>query len=1166
MSCYVRALQNCAEYQNLLACVKSERTPLGVLGLPPAAKAHIIFSLCTDTARKALVLMPDETSALRASEDVNALSGAGKRAVFYPAKDFCFISSQRQSKEYEHLRLAALHQISSGDFDFVFCCAQAALQFTLPPEELAARTLNLRKNDKIHTDEFVRLLIGAGYVRSDMVQGAGQFSLRGGILDVFPPGLSNPVRIELWGDEIDTISEFDISSQRRTDRKDSINIVPACEVLFDSDEKLASKLRAFCDTLKGKACAKARESIVRDADLADGGAAPPCLDKYLPIAYEKSATLFDYMDGCILTVCETSEVKNKLTRAAKLEHEDIKAMFEDGTLTKGLDRYSLSFNDLSTVYEKKKALYLDNFPRGSFDTPVKDLITFTVVQQSPWSGAVGVLLDDVRPALKSGFTVAVTGGTPSACVSLAQELENEKIPSVYFAVPPSEFPKNRVSVLPGALSFGLMYPNEKLLIVSFGRTGASARLKKHSSFKAADAVQSLEELCKGDYIVHASHGIGIFDGITKMNVGGLIKDYIKINYDKGDVLYVPITQLDLVSKYIGQISEDKPLKLSRIGGKEWEKTKARVKSSVKDIAKELIELYSKRLKTEGFAFSPDIDMQNDFERRFIYDETDDQERSVDEIKHDMEQTYPMDRLLCGDVGFGKTEVALRAAFKCIADGKQCALLVPTTILALQHYQTILKRFDGFPVTVEMISRFRTPKEQTKILKDLRLGKIDLLVGTHRLISKDVKFRDLGLLIVDEEQRFGVAQKERLKELFPVVDNLTLTATPIPRTLNMAMSGIRDMSIIEEAPNDRFPVQTYVLEYDRGILHEAIKKELRRGGQVYYLHNRVETIDRTAAGIKEDIPEANVAVGHGKMSEEELSAVWRSLLEGETDILVCTTIIETGVDVPNVNTLIIEDADNMGLSQLHQLRGRVGRSSRRAFAYFTFRRNKELNETASRRLQAIREYTQFGSGFKIAMRDMEIRGAGNLLGAQQHGHLESVGYDMYMKLLVEAISEEKGEKPKRAHKECLVDIQIDAHIPENYIVSLAQRISVYKRIADIENDEDALDVTDELIDRFGEPPASVSGLIQISLLRNTACSLGIFEIGQKGHNILLYQRDIDMGMVSALGGTMRGRILVSAGAKPYISVKKLQNQSPLDVINEALNIMKDRQTDKERVMI
>ena len=679
--------------------------------------------------------------------------------------------------------------------------------------------------------------------------------------------------------------------------------------------------------------------------------------------------------------------------------------------------------------------------------------------------------------------------------------------------------------------------------------------KSRSGFKKGQSLHSLDELKKGDYVVHSLHGIGVFDGINKLEVGKITKDYIKIKYAKGDVLYVPVTQLDLVSKYIGPHEDDgRTVKLNKIGGKDWEKTRNKVRAAVKDMADQLIALYSKRQNSPGYAFSPDIDMQSDFERRFEYDETSDQLRAIDEIKGDMEKPYPMDRLLCGDVGFGKTEVALRAAFKCAADGKQCAILVPTTILAYQHYRTILKRFDGFPVEIEMLSRFRTPKEQEKILKNLKRGSLDIIVGTHRLVSKDVKFKDLGLLIVDEEQRFGVAQKEKLKELFPTVDVLTLSATPIPRTLNMAMTGIRDMSVIEEAPQDRYPVQTYVIEHDMGILCEAMEKELRRGGQVYYLHNRVESIESTAAKIKEMMPSARIAVAHGRMGEEELSEIWRDLLEGDIDILVCTTIIETGVDVPNCNTLIIEDADRLGLAQLHQIRGRVGRSTRRASAYFTFKRGKELSEIANRRLSAIREYTEFGSGFKIAMRDLEIRGAGNVLGAQQHGHMEAVGYDMYLQLLGEAVEEEKGEKPISRKKECLIDMQIDAHIPDNYIKSIPQRLAVYRRIADIKNTEDAEDVKDELRDRFGEIPQSVQGLIDVSLLRNTAAAKGIYEIGQKGNSVILYVNDIDTNTVLNLSSMMRGRVSIMDYGKKHIAVKIADGQSPLDTLKEIFGYM------------
>ena len=816
----------------------------------------------------------------------------------------------------------------------------------------------------------------------------------------------------------------------------------------------------------------------------------------------------------------------------------------------------MTFPELTREYEKKDTVFLDDFARGSFDVPVRDLVTFTASTLPVWNGKLDILLDDLSPLVQKDSTVVVMGGTEKAAKNLAEDLENEDVPALYFPLEPAEFPRGRVSVLPGALSGGFGYPHEKFYAFTYGRNAvASKKRKSRSGFKKGQSLHSLDELKKGDYVVHSLHGIGVFDGINKLEVGKITKDYIKIKYAKGDVLYVPVTQLDLVSKYIGPHEDDgRTVKLNKIGGKDWEKTRNKVRAAVKDMADQLIALYSKRQNSPGYAFSPDIDMQSDFERRFEYDETSDQLRAIDEIKGDMEKPYPMDRLLCGDVGFGKTEVALRAAFKCAADGKQCAILVPTTILAYQHYRTILKRFDGFPVEIEMLSRFRTPKEQEKILKNLKRGSLDIIVGTHRLVSKDVKFKDLGLLIVDEEQRFGVAQKEKLKELFPTVDVLTLSATPIPRTLNMAMTGIRDMSVIEEAPQDRYPVQTYVIEHDMGILCEAMEKELRRGGQVYYLHNRVESIESTAAKIKEMMPSARIAVAHGRMGEEELSEIWRDLLEGDIDILVCTTIIETGVDVPNCNTLIIEDADRLGLAQLHQIRGRVGRSTRRASAYFTFKRCKELSEIANRRLSAIREYTEFGSGFKIAMRDLEIRGAGNVLGAQQHGHMEAVGYDMYLQLLGEAVEEEKGEKPISRKKECLIDMQIDAHIPDNYIKSIPQRLAVYRRIADIKNTEDAEDVKDELRDRFGEIPQSVQGLIDVSLLRNTAAAKGIYEIGQKGNSVILYVNDIDTNTVLNLSSMMRGRVSIMDYGKKHIAVKIADGQSPLDTLKEIFGYM------------
>ena len=733
--------------------------------------------------------------------------------------------------------------------------------------------------------------------------------------------------------------------------------------------------------------------------------------------------------------------------------------------------------------------------------------------------------------------------------TVAADLRAQGLPAAYLENPET-IQRGTVAVTSGALSAGMEYPGAFFGLITHGRMAQTAAKKKKRP-KNSQEIYSLADLTPGDYVVHVSHGVGVFEGIHKIDMHGVVKDYIKVRYAKGDTLYVPVTQLDLVSKYIGP-REDASVKLNKLGGTEWQKAKTRVRHAVRDMAKELIQLYAKRMQVKGHAFSEDTEWQRDFEAHFEFEETEDQLRCIDEIKTDMEREAPMDRLLCGDVGFGKTEVALRAAFKCVSDSKQCAILVPTTILAWQHFQTIARRMDGFPVKLEILSRFRTPKQQEEILRRLRRGEIDIIVGTHRLVSKDVEFRDLGLVIIDEEQRFGVAQKERLKSAYANIDQLTLSATPIPRTLNMALSGIRDMSVIEEAPHDRHPVQTYVLEHDDGILYEAIRREIRRGGQVYYLHNDVATIERVAARIQAAVPESRVGFGHGKMNEQELSEIWRKMIDHEIDVLVCTTIIETGVDVPNANTLIIDNTDRLGLSQLHQIRGRVGRSSRRAYAYLTFTRNKVLSDVAQKRLSAIREFTEFGSGFKIAMRDLEIRGAGNILGGEQHGHMEAVGYDLYLKLLGEAIKREKGEEVRELDEECLVDVQIQAHIPESYIADLTQRLEIYRRIADVRTRDDALDVTDELIDRFGEPPESVNGLLEIALLRNQASTLGVTEVKQQGEALLFYQKKIDMKQVSALVSSLKKRVMVNAGAKPYISVKIAG--TPLETLAETLRIL------------
>lgn len=1147
MSCFSKMFEKSSEFISLSESISNNNAPVGAIGLTDINKVHIVHSLCEKQNKKAFIITPDEASAVRFYENLSQFQSG---VLLYPKREFTFLNVEGISREFEHIRLGVLSRIIDGNYSAVVASQAAALQMTMPADELEKRSFKIKTGDEINIDNIVEKLIRAGYTKFDQVDGTSQFAVRGGLMDIFPPGADEPVRIELWGDTVDSITNFDISTQRRTDMVEEISIIPSTEVLFDSFKEQAQKIDALAASLKGKAI-KARESLYSDSEKLKQGVSLHCNDKYLPLAY-KSNGIFDYFEG-LLFVCESAKVKEKCSSQEKLMNEELKWLVEDGTLCKGIDRFSLDFNELCAIYEKNNAVYLDSLPRGSFDTPVRHLSDFVCQSFNTWSGTLSQLKEELFPLLKTGYTVVIMAGTARAGRALSYDINEMGYESVFCEKRPSQFRSGAVTVLTGTLSAGFQMSSIKFALITHAKTNKSKKKRKKVSSK--DAIHSLDELSVGDYIVHNVHGIGIFEGIHALDIKDVKKDYIKISYSKGDTLYVPVTQLDLVSKYIGP-RDDSKVKINRLGSGDWQKTKNKVRASVKDMAKELIALYAKRMSTQGFAFTEDTDLQRDFELRFEYEETEDQLRCADEIKGDMERTAPMDRLLCGDVGFGKTEVALRACFKCIGDAKQCAILVPTTVLAMQHYQTAMKRMEAFPVRVEMLSRFVSPTKQKQILKDLANGKVDLLIGTHRIISRDIKFKDLGLLVVDEEQRFGVAQKEKIKEKFPRVDVLTLSATPIPRTLNMAMSGIRDMSLLEEAPGDRRPVQTYVIEYDFSVLAEAMEKELARGGQCYYLHNNIDTIDHVAVQIKKAIPEANVGVAHGKMSEEQLSDVWEKLINGEIDILVCTTIIETGVDVSNVNTLIIENSDRMGLAQLHQIRGRVGRSSRRGYAYFTFTRGKELSDIATKRLEAIREYTEFGSGFKIAMRDLEIRGAGSLLGNRQHGHMESVGYDMYLKLLEEAVAEEKGERqPDEKEKECLIDLPVDANIPDSYIDSTPQRLAMYKAIANIRSNEDANDVYDELTDRFGVPPASVYGLVEIALLRNTAMKLGIFEIKQSGTSVLFYVDDVKMEYLVALNEKMRGRALFSAGKKPYISVK-ISGETAVDTVRSTLNILEN----------
>ncbi len=1119
-------------------------------GLSSVHKANLIYALCKEKNCKSLVLVSDESEAQTLANDICCMGG---KALVYPVRDFNFRDVSTKSNEYEHKRLKVLSKIISGDFTCVIATVDAACQLTIPKDVLNNRTLKFSSGGAMLLEDAISTLSILGYERCDLVEGSGQFAVRGGILDFFMPDSENPVRAEFWGDEIDTLNYFDIETQRRTDYIEELSLMPSTETLIENRDVLAEKIEYKASLLKGKSTEKAKQILLKESDNLKHLLTPSNKDKFINLIYDKPDTLFDYFtDNDIIFVSEQKKASERLRVYNKIFNEELKDCFDKGILCKGFDTYHIDSPSYLYNLSNSKTVFLETFTPSKCDVPLKELVTFSVKQSSIWSGSFKVLNEELQSLNIKESKIVILAGTEKTADSITAQLNDNG----YFAQYKEDFDNittNKIHVVSGSLSSSFEYPDLNFTLITHGQIFSSyKKTKPRKRPKNSQEIYSLSELSSGDYVVHITHGIGIFCGIHKIDVQGIVKDYIKLEYAKKDALYVPVTQLDLISKYIGP-RENSAVKIHKLGSGDWQKAKNRVRASVKDMAKELTVLYAKRMNAKGFAFTEDREWQRDFDSHFEYQETDDQLRCIDEIKGDMTSTHPMDRLLCGDVGFGKTEVALRAAFKCVADSKQCAFLCPTTILAWQHYQTVLKRFEDYPVRIELLSRFRTKKQQTEIIKRLKEGQIDLIIGTHRLVQKDIEFYDLGLCIIDEEQRFGVAHKEKFKELKENVDILTLSATPIPRTLNMAMSGVRDMSVLEEAPQDRRPVQTYVLEHDSGVISQAIKKELRRGGQVFYLFNNVENISLKASAIQGLVPEAKIGIGHGRMTEKELSDVWKDMLDNEINVLICTTIIETGVDLPNANTLIIENADHMGLSQLHQLRGRVGRSSRRAYAYFTYQPQKTLTEISQKRLTAIREFTQFGSGFKIAMRDLQLRGAGNILGGNQHGHMEDVGYDMYLKLLANAVSEEKGEPISNDALECLVDVRIQAHIPDRYIENLSQRLDVYRKISDIRNQADARDVVDELIDRFGDVPQSVLGLVKVALVRSSAAQIGIYEIKQTGNKFFLYLNTIKSPAVAELASRLKNNCSLKLTEKPHLLVTTSPNLKPIESLNLIFNL-------------
>ena len=884
------------------------------------------------------------------------------------------------------------------------------------------------------------------------------------------------------------------------------------------------------------------QTLEKDLEKYQNSVQNPASDRYMALIYPEMATAWDFIPAnATIVLCDQSSLKRTARTRMDEVGMQLDSLLQGGLLAGELCDYVCQWEDFCNKLTGRTVVYFDAFGGTAYpeENPPKQLLPMTAKQLPGYGGSLDTAATDLAHYQKMEFASLVLCGTRRRA-ELLQEQLNDRGLSAFLCIPLTTLPKpGQILLAEGTLPFGMEYPNAKLAVLTEGQLIAKAAPRKKAKKNATNRqkLNSFTDLTPGDLVVHENYGIGRFVAMEQIKVDGAIKDYVKIAYQGSDTLFVPATQLDLVSKYIGSGGEDATVKLNKIGSDAWQKTKTKARKAAQDMAGELIQLYAARKRQEGYPFSADSPWQKEFEDNFPYPETDDQLRCIADIKADMESPTPMDRLLCGDVGFGKTEVALRAVMKAIMDGKQVAILVPTTVLAQQHYQTAIARFRGFPVNIDVLSRFRTPTQQKKTIQALRSGGVDLIIGTHKLLQKSIEYKDLGLLIIDEEQRFGVSHKERLKEISKGVDVLTLSATPIPRTLNMALSGIRDMSTIEEPPADRYPVQTFVMEHNNAVVDDAIRREIERGGQVYYLHNRVETIDRCAAALQKGIPGLSVAVAHGQMGEDALSDVMQAMSDGEIQVLVCTTIIETGLDIPNVNTLIIENADRFGLSQLHQLRGRVGRSTRHAYAYFTYRPDKNLTEVAEKRLSAIRDFAEFGSGFKIAMRDLEIRGAGNLLGAEQSGHMMSVGYDMYLKLLDEAVLEEKGEKPKEP--DCTADLNVTANVSQDYVARGEERMDLYRRMAAIRTQEDADDLLDEIIDRYGDPPKGVLNLIDIALLRADAQKLHICDIRQKAGEVLFTMTQMNFDGISRIIGDKdyAKRIqLVATAKQPTLRLK------------------------------
>lgn len=1071
-------------------------------GLSGSARSVLVSLLEESTKRPILLVTHQLVQAQQLYEDLLGISDA-EHVHLYPVNELIASEIAVASPELRSERIEALNHWAQEKTGVLIAPVAALKRILPPPFYWEQYQLNFKVGEAIDLEAYLKGLVNVGYERADMVSSPGEFSLRGGILDIYPLTQPNPLRIELFDDEVDSIRYFDSENQRSLEKLDQVTVGPASELLL-TDEDLtrgAHRLEeALAETLQKLQSSELKETVTEtiehDVSRLKNLERFEEMYKYASLYYERSASLLDYIpeDGLVV-LDEMSRIQETANRLDEEEADWYSSLLESGQMVRDI---SISHSWPDTWHAiKQPRLYMSVFLRHIPNTQPQNIVNFSCRSMQQFHGQMNLLQNEMARWKKSGYSVLIVAPNDERAHKIQNVLEDYDMEASISKQEPS-LPIESPTIVKEQMTSGFELPMHKVAVLTEGELfkKQTSRPKRKKKISNAERIKSYQELKVGDYVVHANHGIGKYIGIETLELNGIHKDYMLVKYSGDDKLYVPIDQIDQVQKYVG--SEGKEPKLYKLGGSEWKKVKSRVQSSVEDIADDLIQLYAEREATKGYAFGEDTEMQKDFEAAFPYQETEDQIRCIQEIKEDMEKIRPMDRLLCGDVGYGKTEVAIRAAFKAIADGKQVAILVPTTILAQQHYETVRERFQDFPINIGLLSRFRTQKQQKETKDGLKSGVVDIVIGTHRLLSKDIQIKDLGLLIVDEEQRFGVKHKEKIKQMKTNVDVLTLTATPIPRTLHMSMLGVRDLSVIETPPENRFPIQTYVLEYNPVFMREAIEREMARGGQVFFLFNRVENIERMAEEISALVEDARVTSAHGQMNETELENVMFSFLEGESDVLVSTTIIETGVDIPNVNTLIVYDADRMGLSQLYQLRGRVGRSNRVAYAYFTYQKDKVLTEVAEKRLQAIKEFTELGSGFKIAMRDLSIRGAGNLLGAQQHGFIDSVGFDMYSQMLKDAIEAKREGKTYEEAKpfDPELNLNIDAYIPDGYIDDEKQKVDMYKRFQAITSQEDVHDLREELIDRFGDYPEEVENLFQVSALKLLAKREKIESITEK----------------------------------------------------------------------